>query len=1835
MAGRPATISDLFSPMNSIKTCMDSHGSAIEESVMQVNESVLHCAGKLSATNKLFKSAAKSMEKTVIDSMKDLNSAMQKQVVAGASSAAGIASSISSSINDSVSSVMDGLIGIGRQLSEIGKLTRLIEGHVDPVKSMAYQMKNKMKTVLNPFAADTSEKKVKPSKLKAPDVSGGKGAGDLAKSLAEAAKIIDGISYPRAIMTKIKAKKIIGGLLDVFSDNEKRMSPAQMKSYMAKARQLSLISDDIAETAANMSVVTPVAPFAVIGAKLSKKLIKEMLLAVKPLSATKNLAKVELGATSLRKISESVLKFAASMSLMAVLAIPAMVGAAGAYVLIKESLWLFKRIGKATVTQSVVKAAFNLRLIGESVLMFSASMALMSILAVPAMAGTAAAFLIMKASTALFKRIGSQKDSAGIRNAALNIELMCLSTIAFTLTLLATTMIMKHIIFGGGEGFDAQNPIALGSSVIVFGAMVGAAMVYKKVLGKKTTTDAVMRGSFAVMLMSASFITFSLSLLVSCMMTKAIVGNSMSNGKFDVEDIAAVAPIAPVFLLMLGSYMLYKQIGKDDNTRKVMNGGLAVVMMAVGFAAFSAAFWVSHQLMKDIVGNWDAKKDPWALVMDVAVLGLMLVSFKFYQKIGKDDNTRKVMNGGLATIMMATGLVAFSAALWLSDKMVGDMWKTGNGKFDFISMMTNVAVIGMMYLSLLVFNQVGNNFTNVAKGTGGVVLMAAGVAAFGFGMGFFVDSVKGASAGDLIAMPLLLGAFALEFAIMGGFAVEIALGSAAALAMAVGIGAFGYGVGFYVESMKGTDWGDVGRMAALIGIFAVEFGLIGIPVVAAVVAMGSAAVLTMSGAIIAFGYAMEEFIKPISKVDFETVKNAGETIGAMGLEFAKVGSPIVAPFVLAGAGVMVVAAGAVAALAGGMKTWAETEMDADKLDLLCVSIDRIKLAFQGNPEGKKGEGGFFKKLGNAVSGALAAPFDMASVTLSASALVVAGGAIKSLSWGIKEWAGAGLDDIDRLDLLCASIDRIKLAFQGNPTGTKEENKGFFAKLKTNMSGALDAPFDLGKMTMTASALAIAGTAMKSLSKGLKEWDNAGVDLDSVNGLITVIIKIRDVFGQMGEKRGGEKSSLLKKTIGVDLSSFEMTDVERGVRSVRRMGNALVSISKGLVEFKEGIGSKFKDSKFMEDFSVSVANVVAGLSDAFARVASDKNAVQDKTREASTWFGRLFQDLTINTFGPGSKNRVEMGIKSVKDLGKTIKDIAEGMKEFKDIVPNGKSSFITDVAAGISALLTGIQEPLVAFGTTDESFSAAAAQMSAKAAQYGMAMSSVHDISAQTMNFEHHKVDVANGMKNIGQIGDLVKGLAEGVKILADAKLTKDLGKAGIVDAEFNVSDGASGMIGNIQKLVCSQVGIFINLGKKIQEVGVFDDLQDEVVQDIRRGGKKVTNRVVRVSKGKKSYLGVAVEAAAGIGGVISGLAEGFKAMNEAFPTDEEMVLGVARVSKAVVAIMAGFSTIGYALKNGGGPYAPEVPPEFKGVFPNVPGTITNLLYAGTNTYETATKCITTVVDGFNKSIQPLVDKKSAVNEFAANANNYMESVIDLMGMTSVLSTHEDGYTVKSFQKSKGLIYTLTAFNGEIAKSSADNSGKISDTLDALNKSMPVLSGIKKSSADSFVGFATQLTKGINTLAGANTNIDKSTKFVTTLHNAVKANVFDNISKNTASIANSINSIDNDIFEPYAKMIDALGKMTDKHSEFVRMQKELYELLKKIIEEINKAGKSDATPASTGSAATGSAPSNPAPKNPAPQQRQTVIARLDRSSVTLEAGTFLDDLARLIAQYKNN
>ena len=1703
MAGKPATISDLFAPMQSIEACMNSQGGEINSNLVSINHAILNCSRTLSDGSKLLKTTAKELKKTIDGSLKSLNDAAQKQASAGAVAGAGMATAVAGSINAGMDKLNSSLMFIGGQIDTVTKVAAQIAKNTSRSRNVTNKLlQNKVEEKIGGTKFGTGDS----SKIKAPDVSGGKGVGELAKALAEAAREIDKIGLLKSKMIKKKTKNIIGGILDVFEEHKKDFNPANMKKNESSIKSLNAISKEIGHVVKNMAKSTLLAPFAIIGAKLSKKAISETLEAIRPLSGSKSIAKSAVAARNLKRISKSILEFNAYMALNVILAPPAMIGVALSGIIIREALFMIRPLGRVAATKKSVTAALNLSMIAVSMLKFTAAMALVSILAVPAMVGVGMSFLIIKGSTLLFSMIGRRNVSIRLRSAAINMELMYMSMIGFTLSLLATSMIFKYMLMGKENKIDPTNAISMGGAVLTYGMMLGSLALFN-MIGNAKSSKNVLVGGAAVALMSGSFILFTYSILVSYMVTKAIVGNAMSDGKFDPTDIIAVASIAPMFALMLGAYAVYRRIGSTKNTKRVLNGGLSIVMMAVGFMAFALSFYVVHQISRSILGDWKGGKDIGALVMDIGIMALMLGSLYLYNKIGAPKTSADVKNGALSVILMSLGYVVFSGSLWIANTFVKDMWKSENGKMDWGEMFKTVAIFGMMYGSMLIFKEIGNNAKSVALGAATSLAMSVGIAAFGFGLMFLMKPIRESSAGELWLGPGLLGAFGVEFGIMGLGPVPaaIALGAAASLAISGGIAAFGLGLKSMNESMNGIDMKTANSYADIIKNFALKFAAIGIPVVAPFITMGAAAMITAGGAVLALGKALGE--------------------------------------------------------------WNKVPVDNDKLEFLCKSVDRIKLAFQGNPEGKRDGKGILKGI----------------------------------------------------------------------------------------SSAIFAPFNLGTITTSAAALTAASNAIRELAKGLSDWKSANINEDDIKGIVTSIGAVYNAFGQMGAKTEKQEGSLLKKLIGIDLSGFAPSDVEIGIRSAKKMGDALKSISKGLMEFYNGIGSNFDDPSFMESFTTSVANVVGGLSAVFSKIGKDQTTiVTTRYRRKILWIGDAFDEITKTSVRMKSKNAVNEGIKAVKDLGKTIKDIAIGLKEFKELVPAGNTSFIIQVASGLTALLEGLTGPLIAFGTTEESFSAAAMKASSASAKYGAALSSVREISAQTTNFEHHKVDVANAMKNISQIGDLVKGLAEGAKIMADPKLSKAIGKPATITGDFIVGDDGSGVAWNIQKLVCSNLAIFLELGKKIEELGIYEAFHDEVVQDVMRGGKRTINKTVRVSEGKQSYIAMAVNAAAGIGAVITNLAEGYKNMNETFPTDKKMTEGVSRVTKSIVSIMTAFSTIGEAMLYDSSATFDLIPasvgnPEASKMFGKVSGLSYLSINSGSdNVFEKAKANINTIISTITGGSTNISSSMSAIDTFYKNAVPVMNTAINMSTIGMVFDDHEasgenGGIGIYTMGKTTPTLYKLNKLTNSGLTKAKTNAGIVSDTIGILSKAAPSLGRLTPAAGKSFVSFANQMANGMKTLSATSTNIRHATTFVEKLRLAVREDVFGNISANTQRIASAINSIDNEIFEPYAQMIGALGIMTDKHSEFVKMQKELFELLEKIIEKINSAngqtyvgnGDTNPTDTTTGNSQTvGNTKQTTRNTQRGWEQPPTLTARLTPTSVSLDYGNFMDELAALFKKMKN-
>ena len=268
-------------------------------------------------------------------------------------------------------------------------------------------------------------------------------------------------------------------------------------------------------------------------------------------------------------------------------------------------------------------------------------------------------------------------------------------------------------------------------------------------------------------------------------------------------------------------------------------------------------------------------------------------------------------------------------------------------------------------------------------------------------------------------MSALIGIFGLEFALIGPLAPAIMLTDAAFALMGSALIPFSKGVGAYADVMQDRSYDDIKKMAALIGVFAGEFSLLALTV--PFVTLGATAVLIISGALNVLGRALQE--------------------------------------------------------------WSKAEMDQDKLDLLCVSIDRLKLAFMGDPKGEEtggggGIGGFFKKIGKSISGAITGAFDLGPVTTTAAAIGIISGALTVLGRSLQNWNDVKFSE-KKLDLICVTIDRLKLAFQGKPSNTGESGNSFLGKLKDSLSGAIMDVFNIEKVKLTANALTTAGFTIKA------------------------------------------------------------------------------------------------------------------------------------------------------------------------------------------------------------------------------------------------------------------------------------------------------------------------------------------------------------------------------------------------------------------------------------------------------------------------------------------------------------------------------------------------------------------------------------------------------------------------------------------------------------------------------------------------------------------------------------------------------------------------------------
>lgn len=1119
---------------------------------------------------------------------------------------------------------------------------------------------------------------------------------------------------------------------------------------------------------------------------------------------------------------------------------------------------------------------------------------------------------------------------------------------------------------------------------------------------------------------------------------------------------AIVAPFAMIALgmitpLVVGSVALFSMLGSKKTVWDVKNAAWAVTLMGLSLIVFTASLVVSALILKAFIlpdGKFDGENLA-ALAMTIPVFGLMMGALWVFNKIGSVKNVNNSMKALVAIAAISIGLIIFSAALYISNAMTKDLWKNENGELDPAAMVTTVAVFGLMVGSIYAFNLAGKQLANVAKGTVSVVLMGIGLALFGIGVGFYMNAIKDSSWGDIGKAAALIGIFGAEFIILGVAFSLTALGSAAVGLMAVALGVFGFGVSAYMESIEETGWETVGKAAGILGIFGLEFTALGFA--SPFIAAADIAVGCMGVALGSFAKGLKPFAEVFEDVKPEVIIKGAKILGALSLEFAAIG------------------------------------------------VASILIA----PAGK--------------------------------AIGIMGESLVSLGKGLRQWIDAGATRTD-IDDLCYAIDRIKLIFLGQKDGDK--NKGFFGRLGSAISGAISSPFDNATIENTARGLRTAGVAINELSKGLRQWVDADIRVEDMANMTTIIGTIGETFQRLGEKKqnGNNEGSLLRRLIGIDFRGLTKTDMELGIRSVEGLGKALTDISQGLVDWRDKMGKEFEGEKLVK-LANDIAAVVGALGTAFAAVASDENTVLLETTNTSSFatvMGETFGSFTKQEY----KNRVQMGIEAVKGLGTELVGIADGMDKMTKIAVDKLGTMPTiDMktwsVSGGSGAMKATAEVLVAMGHV---FSEIGEQIQ----KQGMYEEIIEPAKATKGNWftddtytaakTEKRSYIGLAISSLMGIGDIVSGIANALNTMSQIKNT------GNIDKTYDI----------LLQVVDKTIMTFTRIGEEIEG-------KHTGTVSAKVGGKTISVQ----ANNTKSFLenvGLIVKMTKDAKDVMTAMPEMVKTLNKNKGEFENFIKN-------------GDDNILYALSN-----AFTIVSAMSGAAREEGEVGSRLLYNWYDEKgNTVDKAFTWLNKGAIKNAKTNADNIILFFDSIGTALGKLpkEKVNTEILQEAIVGAGTDVVYINAWLNEDEIATAKTNVGkmDELIVSANTMLGKVPLELKLLSDLREANDG----GAVAFDVLFSNITNSIRKLNGQDDRIESTTKLISTLANAKKSGVFSDLSSNVDKMVRAINSLDGEKLKPYADMIMALRDMSTENSKFKELFEEMIKLLAEIIEKIKENG----------------------------------------------------------------
>ena len=689
----------------------------------------------------------------------------------------------------------------------------------------------------------------------------------------------------------------------------------------------------------------------------------------------------------------------------------------------------------------------------------------------------------------------------------------------------------------------------------------------------------------------------------------------------------------PLIAVTIGGFIwiLSKMNPDSESGDNVAKGGRGLLFMSAAILIFGIALVVAGALYQHIV-----KKE-------VAITVLVIFAFMLlFGILGSLIDGGSIEKGGKGLMWMGAAILLFAIALLLTGKLAIFMYEKG------LFLAIVAVVIGVLAFMFLIGYAVDGG--NVEKGGKGLMYMAAGILLFSIAL--YLSAKLLPTVGHMIGIGLAIAGFGAVFYVIGLVGTEVKKGASAMLL--VGVAMIVISLGLFIMAAALPDLPTALGILAMIAGLGLIFGIAGAGPVPGFIMAGAAAMIVVGVALVIIGAGVAIMAAAIKDLPMEKVLMMGGIILGLGLGFAGLG--LAAPFILMGAGAMIVAGVAIGAIGLGIRALVGLDFSA-----LGAVDKKGKGPFNWSGEETSGFLGMFKRKKTNLEVAIEAiadsvslgPMSIMGIMFGAPAIMIAGISLTSIAKGILEFDKVSKKiDMKTLGTNIAHVlNTVSVAFAtiGDKSKSVGGLAGLLGKTRNPVADGINAVKGMGKVLTNLAG----GIQSWADLKYPTEWDDEGravsfraitnADMKKVAENIRLVLGVTDeVFSEIGNKTNG---SWL----------FSSNPVSKGIKAVRGVGEVLGNIATGIqawadlkypIEWdKEGKAVAYKNitTEELKTVNANIKSVLGSLSVVFQELGESNGN--------TNWF---------------RKGKIEKGINSIKGVGTELGGIATAVKDWANL-----------------------------------------------------------------------------------------------------------------------------------------------------------------------------------------------------------------------------------------------------------------------------------------------------------------------------------------------------------------------------------------------------------------------------------------------------------------------------------------------------------------------------------------------------------------------------------------